>query len=86
MIHFGVDVKPVLYSLSEVLHVVGDAIGTIEDATGLGFLVELLKATVKVRFGNHQADAMDGVGELMDEDVLGVVFIYLITKHILFGA
>ncbi len=84
--HLGVDVKPVLHRLGEIFHVVGDTVGAVEDTFGLGVLVELLEAAVELGFGNHQTDAMDGVGELMDEDVLGVVFIDLIAKHILFGA
>ena len=86
MIHLCVDVKPVLHSLGEIFHVVGDAISAIENATGLGFLVELLEASVKIGFSNHQTNAMDRVSKLMDEDVLSVVFINLITQHILLGA
>ena len=84
--HLRIDVEPVLHSLGEVLHVVRDAVGVVEDAGGFGFLVALLQPTVEVRLGNHQADAMDGVCELMDEDVLGMIFVNLISQHILLSA
>ena len=83
--HLGVDVEPVLYGLGEIFHVVGGAVGAVEDASGLGILIELLEATVEVGLCNHEADAMDGVGKLMDEDVLGVVFVDLIGEDVLFG-
>ena len=85
MRHLGVYVEPVLHGLSEVFFLIGDAIGVVEDSTGLCFLVERLQTGVEGGVDLNDADAMNGVCKLMDEDVLGMVFINLVGQHVLFG-
>ena len=84
--HLGIHVEPVLHGLGEVFFLIGDAIGVVEDSTGLRLLVERLQTGVEGGVDLDDADAMNGVGKLMDEDVLGMVFINLVGQHVLFGA
>ena len=57
--HLGVYVEPVLHSLGEVFFLIGDAIGVVEDSTGLCLLVECLQTGVE---GGVDLDDADAVG------------------------
>ena len=83
--HLGVHVEPVLHGLGEVFLLVGGTIGALEDAACLCLLVESLQARVEGGVDLYDADAVDGMGELMDEDVLSMVFVNLVRQHVLLG-
>ena len=81
--HLGIDVKPVLYGLGKVLLLVCLPVGVGQESFFFSFFIEALQSAVEGGVYLYDADAVDGVGELMDEDVLRMVFVYLVGQHIL---